>query len=77
MIDWQTIESAPRDGRFVLLKGGYIYCDADRPSGVEHGYASMRPVVARWKDGEWVWKYHQYSCTADTCEGPTHWADVT
>jgi hypothetical protein len=68
---WQPMATAPRDGRWILLRGG-------RTTEENEPAACRRPVVARYDedafgaprwvfshwDGEWRGRY----------ERPTHWA---
>lgn len=64
---WQPIETAPRDGSFVLL---WAPDYADRP-----GLGQWCEVVAAWSsdigtmdDGPGI--------LTDECDGPTHWAPI-
>ena len=66
MSTWQPIETAPRDGTWVLLADPDL-CD-------EHGVllpvpAEFRPEVTGWgsPDGEWM---DLHGCRVIT---PTHW----
>lgn len=66
---WKTIESAPKDGSWLLLCGGEL---ADQRPGYE-----KRPVVARWENVDWF--------VSDFDDGfgiglyyyePTYWTNV-
>lgn len=61
MTDWQPIDTAPRDGTWVLLKGGaFDRFDAPTP-----------PIaVARYVDGAWA--VPNWDCDTDYV-APTHW----
>ena len=66
MTGWQPIDSAPRDGRVVLLAGGSFFCEAREER--------MRtPFTAAWDEDDWliVGKESGYVCAVYT--DPTHW----
>lgn len=74
---WQPIETAPKDGTWILLTGGKIcehHVDEEHP---------LQPpcVVARWGHNEWSdkdWVVTEYD-TGVCCveyENPTHWMEV-
>jgi len=58
---WQTIDSAPKDGRYVDL------WSIER----DHGFG-FRTVNAFWKDGGW----HQRHWGKLTCSTVTHWMEL-
>lgn len=75
---WQPIETAPKDGSFVLLKGGTTTEHDYNKEGVE----TSRPVVAKWENYEnallessWVFCYWD-GAWRTSYENPTHWAKL-
>lgn len=70
MTGWQPIETAPRDGRWVLVCGGTPADD----------FSEKRPAVAQWTDDlngrktEWHWQFAWYDGGYyGVYESPTHW----
>ena len=58
MTDWQPIETAPRDGTWILLTGGSVGWDWD-------GDSKPRVVAAQFSERN-AGHYGEY-------ENPTHW----
>jgi hypothetical protein len=70
---WQPIETAPRDGTWVLLSGGE--CDHDEESD-----AKTRSVVGQWSNYcngstvDWHWQFAWYDGGYyGEYKKPTHW----
>ena len=66
LTEWQPIETAPRDGRLLVL------CWSDWDGQSRH----YQPVVGWWQScetlsegGEWV----QWSLGLESCHGVSHW----
>lgn len=58
-VDWQPIDTAPRDGEFVLL------CDDNYDSAF---------LIAQWRKGEWQTKHSPLLGNYQSWAGATHWA---
>ncbi len=66
---WQPIDTAPKDGTWVLLCGGntneYDFDDEMLP-------CHSRPVVAHWNGSDWAYGYWD-GAWRSCYEKPTHW----
>ena len=72
-MEWQLIETAPRDGTWMLLTGGE--CSYDEVSK-----AKKRPVVGQWTtyrngrkvNGHWQFAWYDGGYYGEY-KNPTHW----
>lgn len=77
MIAWQAINSAPLDGTFVLLRGGYI-----NPDSTDGDTKHPPCVVAYWydyrgsNDGVWIITDFDGGAASVSYEKPTEWASL-
>jgi hypothetical protein len=69
-MEWLPIETAPRDGSWVLLKGG----DSFEPTDSGRLY----PCVSAWWNADWEeWVFVWFdSAWRGTWEAPTHWMPI-
>lgn len=74
-MNWQPIETAPKDGTWVLLCGG----ETTEDDYLGDGVLIKRPVVAFWDnegglldDGAWYFCYWDGDWR-DGYDNPTHW----
>lgn len=71
MMDWQPIETAPKDGRWVLVYSPFgVNSDMDDPPL----YVTTARFDAEWRGGVW---YHHYADGIGHCiKGATMWAPI-
>ncbi len=85
-IPWRTIDSAPRDGMPVLIKGGEYISDTSGEDGYPDTTMLRTPIVASYYHSslkspygsEWVWgdPLDHFSCRGFGVRNPTHWASL-
>jgi hypothetical protein len=66
-MNWQPIESAPKD-RPILLIGGYVYPE------IGDKYNLDTPLTAEWQYNKW-WAIHT-SAYSVIAHNPTHWCEI-
>lgn len=70
VLRWKPIETAPRDGTVVLLRGGKTTEDFYTRNGDER--YQDRPVTAFFRDGDWLLCFWG-GAWRDGYDNPTHW----
>ena len=72
LLDWQPIETAPKDGTEILITGGGPEYGWDSCCWDVDWYPSM--VVALWDRGLQLWRFACYDAGVYGCWlNPTHW----
>lgn len=67
-MEWQPIDTAPKDGTFIILGGGMW--------GDEELAAAKRVMIARWLNDEWMVCVAEGGYSCFPIIGPTHWMPV-
>lgn len=71
-IEWLPIKDMPeemKDGRRVLLAGGYFFCEA-----LERRVTD--PVSCQWWEGDWLIAGTEGGYVCVFYSGPTHFAEI-
>jgi hypothetical protein len=70
---WQPIDTAPKDGSWVLLRGGHTTEDDYSREGVRVD----RPVTAFWDEARKSWAFCYWDgAWRENYENPTHWRSL-
>jgi hypothetical protein len=77
-INWQDISTAPKDGTWVLLRGGTTDEEEGHElNGFQYGASDVdraRPVVAKWNEYTESWVYDCWDGDwRSSYKNPTHW----
>lgn len=64
-LQWQLIETAPKDGSWILLRGESDYIGRPYRAHVGHWDAAYRPLNP--------WQTSESSAFEDDGDTPTHW----
>ena len=67
-IGWRPIDTAPKNGRPVLLGGGSFYCESRKPTG-----STRHPMVATWDGYGWLIVGIDSGCKEITYDDPRFW----